>query len=145
MAKEKKYWLVKTEPFKYSWDQLVEDDGTFWDGVRNYQARNNMRDMKKGDQVFVYHSNEGKEIVGIAKITKEAYQDPTTDNDAWVAVDLKPVKPLKNSVPLSTIKATKSLKDLLLVRNGRLSVMPVTEKDYNTIIDLSKQKEKATA
>jgi len=145
MAKEKKYWLVKTEPFKYSWQQLVEDDGTYWDGVRNYQARNNMRDMKKGDAVFVYHSNEGKEIVGIAKITKEAYQDPTTDNDAWVAVDLKPVKPLKNAVTLARIKATKSLKDLLLVRNGRLSVMPVTEKEFDTIMELSKQKEKVSA
>ncbi|RYZ27021.1 MAG: EVE domain-containing protein, partial [Chitinophagaceae bacterium] len=89
------YWLVKSEPFKYSWYQFVKDGQTFWDGVRNYAARNNLKAMKKGDQVFFYHSNEGLEIVGIAKVVKEAYQDPTTDEEAWVVVDLKPVKKLK--------------------------------------------------
>src|SRR6476661_4106294 len=94
------YWLVKSEPFKYSWDQFVKDGQTFWDGVRNYAARNNLKAMKKGDEVFFYHSNEGLEIVGIAKVAKEAYQDPTTEEDAWVAVDLKPVKKLKFPVSL---------------------------------------------
>ena len=144
MAKEVKYWLVKTEPFKYSWNQLVEDKETFWDGVRNYQARNNLRDMQKGDLVFVYHSNEGKEVVGIAKVSKEAYQDPTTDNEAWLAVDIKAVKPLKYPVQLDRIKANKSLKDLLLVRNGRLSVMSVTHNEYETIMEMSKEKIKET-
>ena len=140
MAKEVKYWLVKTEPFKYSWNQLVEDKETFWDGVRNYQARNNLRDMQKGDLVFVYHSNEGKEVVGIAKVSKEGYQDPTTDNEAWLAVDIKPVKALKNPVQLDRIKAHKELKNLLLVRNGRLSVMPVTPKEYDIILEMSNEK-----
>lgn len=144
MAKEVKYWLVKTEPFKYSWNQLVEDKETFWDGVRNYQARNNLREMKKGDLVFVYHSNEGKEVVGIAKVSKEAYPDPTTDNEAWLAVDMKAVKPLKYPVQLGRIKANKALKDLLLVRNGRLSVMPVTHNEYEIIMEMSKEKIKET-
>lgn len=140
MAKEKKFWLVKTEPFKYSWSQLVTDKETFWDGVRNYQARNNLRDMQKGDLVLVYHSNEGKEVVGIAKVSKESYQDPTTDNAAWLAVNIKAVKALKNPVQLARIKANKDLKDLLLVRNGRLSVMPVTSKEYEIILEMSKEK-----
>ena len=92
------YWLVKSEPSKYSWDQFVKDKKTFWDGVRNYGARNNLRDMKKGDELFYYHSNEGMEIVGIAKVEKESYQDPTTDNKNWVVVDLKPLKKLKKPV-----------------------------------------------
>ena len=91
------YWLVKSEPFKYSWDQFVKDGQTFWDGVRNYAARNNLKAMKKGDQVLFYHSNEGLEIVGIAKVAKEHYQDPTTDEDAWVVVDLKPLRKLKKA------------------------------------------------
>ena len=101
------YWLLKTEPGDYCWDDLIRDKGTFWDGVRNYQARNNMREMKKGDQCFIYHSVGPKEIVGIARVTKEAYQDPTTDNDAWVCVDIKPVKKLKSPVHLSDIKSDK--------------------------------------
>src|SRR6478672_12378124 len=99
------YWLIKSEPFKYSWEQFVKDKQTFWDGVRNYTARNNLKAMKKGDEVFFYHSNEGLEIVGIAKVVKEAYQDPTTDEEAWVVVDLKPVKKLKKPVGLQQIKA----------------------------------------
>ena len=93
----KSYWLVKSEPFKYSWDQFVKDGGTYWDGVRNAQARNNLAAMKKGDQVLYYHSNEGKEVVGVAKVTKTAYPDPTTDDERWVVVDLAPVKPLAQS------------------------------------------------
>ena len=130
------YWLIKSEPFKYSWDQFVKDKQTFWDGVRNYAARNNLRAMKKGDEVFFYHSNEGLEIVGIAKVAKEAYQDPTTDDPNWVVVDFKPVKPLKKPVSLATIKADKRLQDMQLVRLGRLSVSAVTEDEWNVIMDL---------
>ena len=134
------YWLVKSEPFKYSWDQLQKDKKTFWDGVRNYAARNNLRDMKKGDEVFFYHSNEGLEIVGIAKVAKEAYQDPTTDDEAWVCVDLKPQKKLKKPVSLDTIKKEKRLKDMALVRIGRLSVQPVTDKEHDVIMELAGEK-----
>ena len=98
------YWLVKSEPFKYSWDQFVKDKRTYWDGVRNYQARNNLNAMKKGDAVLFYHSNEGLAVVGIARVVKEAYQDPTTDDQRWVVVDLEPVEPLPQPVPLSDMK-----------------------------------------
>src|SRR5690554_5850063 len=117
-----KYFLVKSEPLKYSWQQFEVDKGTFWDGVRNYQARNNLKDMKVGDLVLFYHSNEGKEVVGIAKVIKEYYQDPTTDDDRWVAVDLEPVQKLEKPVTLQTIKNDEFLQDIALVRQGRLSV-----------------------
>lgn len=132
------YWLVKSEPFKYSWDQFVKDGSTSWDGVRNYAARNNLRDMKKGDEVFFYHSNEGLEIVGIAKVSKEAYPDPTTDEAAWLAVDLKPVRPLKNPVPLKIIKADPRLQQMALLRLGRLSVQPVTPEEWKIILQYEK-------
>jgi predicted RNA-binding protein with PUA-like domain len=132
------HWLVKSEPSTYSWDQLQEDKQTFWDGVRNYAARIHLRAMKKGDEVLFYHSNEGLEIVGIAKIAKEAYPDPTADEkDGWVAVDLKPFKKLKKPVSLDTIKKDKRLKDMALVRIGRLSVQPVTEKEWEAIMELA--------
>lgn len=131
------YWLVKSEPFKYSWDQLVADKKTFWDGVRNYAARNNLRAMKKGDQVFFYHSNEGLEIVGIAKVVKESYQDPTTDEEAWVVVDLAPVKKLKKPVSLAQIKATKALANMAILKLGRLSVTPVTDEEWETVLQLA--------
>ncbi|HEY9559837.1 MAG TPA: EVE domain-containing protein [Anseongella sp.] len=131
------YWLVKSEPFKYSWDQLLKDKRTFWDGVRNYQARNNLQAMKKGDQVLFYHSNEGKEVVGIAKVVKESYQDPTTDDTRWVVVDISPVKTLKRPVTLETIKADEPLQDVALVRQGRLSVMPLKEEEFDRILLLS--------
>jgi predicted RNA-binding protein with PUA-like domain len=131
------YWLVKSEPSAYSWDQLQKDKQTVWSGVRNYAARIHLRAMKKGDEVFFYHSNEGTEIVGIAKVSKEAYQDPTTDDDAWVAVDLKPIRRLMNRVSLSQIKADKRLADMALVRLGRLSVQPVTEKEWATVLALA--------
>ena len=131
------YWLVKSEPFKYSWDQFVRDKKTFWDGVRNYGARNNLKAMKKGDLVLFYHSNEGVEIVGIAKVAKESYQDPTTDVEAWVAVDLKPVKKLKNPVPLDVIKKDKRLINMDLVRLGRLSVQTVKEEEWEIIMELA--------
>jgi predicted RNA-binding protein with PUA-like domain len=131
------YWLIKSEPFKYSWDQFVKDKQTFWDGVRNYAARNNLRAMKKGDEVFFYHSNEGVEIVGIAKVVKEAYPDPTTEDPNWVVVDFKPVRKLKNPVSLAMIKAESSLANMALVRLGRLSVQPVTEEEWLTVLELA--------
>ena len=134
------YWLVKSEPFKYSWDQFVKDGQTFWDGVRNYAARNNLKAMKKGDEVFFYHSNEGLDIVGIAKVVKEAYQDPTTDEDAWVVVDLKPVKKLKSPVSLQQIKGEKRLKDMALLRLSRLSVQPVTEEEWKVVMEMANTK-----
>ena len=134
------YWLVKSEPFKYSWEQFEKDGQTFWDGVRNYAARNNLRAMKKGYLVLWYHSNEGMEIVGIAKIVKEAYQDPTTDEDAWVVVDLKPHKKLKKAVGLAQIKSDKRLQQMDLVRLGRLSVQTVKENEWKIIMELSETK-----
>ena len=131
------YWLIKSEPFKYSWDQLVKDKKTFWDGVRNYAARNNLKAMKKGDLAFFYHSNEGVEVVGIAKVVKEFYQDPTTEDPNWVVVEFAPHKKLKNPVPLSVIKSDPRLKDMALVRLGRLSVQPVTEKEWEIVCDLA--------
>lgn len=131
------YWLVKSEPEVYPWDQLVKDKETFWDGVRNYAARIHLKAMKKGDLVLYYHSNEGTAIVGIAQVTKEFYQDPTTDDDAWVAVDLKAVRPLKHPVSLAQIKADKRLKDMALVRLGRLSVQPVTDKEWKVVMEMA--------
>jgi predicted RNA-binding protein with PUA-like domain len=134
------YWLVKSEPFKYSWEQLLKDKKTIWDGVRNYTARNNMRAMKKGDLVFFYHSNEGLEIVGIAKVVKEAYQDPTTDDTAWSAVELAPYKTFKRPVTLAQIKADKLLQEIQLVRLGRLSVAAIKPQEFDRIITLSESK-----
>jgi predicted RNA-binding protein with PUA-like domain len=131
------HWLIKSEPFKYSWDQLVKDKQTFWDGVRNFRARNNLKAMKKGEEVFFYHSNEGLEIVGIAKVSKEAYQDPTTEDPNWVVVEFKPVKKLKRPVSLSEVKANKSLAEMELVKLGRLSVSAVTDEEWKIILDLS--------
>ncbi len=131
------HWLVKSEPFKYSWEQLVKDKQTFWDGVRNYAARNNLKAMKKGDEVFFYHSNEGLEIVGIARVAKEFYPDPTADDDTWVVVDLKPVKKLKKPVTLQQIKADKRLADMALIRLGRLSVQPVTDKEWSIVMEMA--------
>jgi predicted RNA-binding protein with PUA-like domain len=130
------YWLVKSEPFKYSWEKFNQDGRTFWDGVRNYQARNNLREMKEGDLVLFYHSNEGKEIVGIAKVVKEAYQDPTTDDKNWVVVDLSPVESLKVPVTLETIKADEQLQNVGLVRQGRLSVMGMKQEEFDRIVEL---------
>lgn len=133
------YWLVKSEPFTYSWDQLVKDKQTFWDGVRNYAARNNLKAMKKGDEVLFYHSNEGLEIVGIARVAKEHYPDPTADDDTWVVVNIKPYKKLPKPVSLVQIKLDKRLADMALVRLGRLSVQPVTEKEWQIIMEMSGQ------
>ena len=130
------YWLVKSEPFKYSWTKFNEDKRTFWDGVRNYQARNNLKDMKEGDLVLFYHSNEGMCVVGIAKVLREFYQDPTTDDTNWVVVDLAPVESLKDPVTLSQIKGDEYLKDISLVRQGRLSVMPLKAAEFDRILEL---------
>jgi predicted RNA-binding protein with PUA-like domain len=130
------YWLVKSEPFKYSWARFNEDKRTFWDGVRNYQARNNLKGMKEGDLVLFYHSNEGMCVVGIAKVVREFYQDPTTDDTNWVVVDLAPVETLKNAVTLSQIKGDEYLKDISLVRQGRLSVMPLKAAEFDRILEL---------
>lgn len=134
-----KYWLVKSEPSSYSWDQLVKDGSTYWDGVRNYQARNNLREMQKGDLVLYYHSNEGLAVVGIARVIKESYQDPTTDDDRWLVVDIAPVEKLANPVTLETIKANAALKEMVLVKNSRLSVMPVTKREFETVLALAKK------
>lgn len=129
------YWLVKSEPFKYSWDKFATDGTAVWDGVRNYAARLHLRAMKKGDLVLFYHSNEGKEVVGIGKVAKAAYQDPTTEED-WSAVDLKPFKKLKKSVPLSDLKKQKMLAQIPLIRIPRLSVMPLSEPEFSKIVEM---------
>jgi predicted RNA-binding protein with PUA-like domain len=133
------YWLVKSEPYKYSWQQLLEDGRTYWDGVRNYQARNNLQAMRKGDAVLFYHSNEGLAVVGIAHVSKEAYPDPTTDDPRWVAVDIEPVETLATPVSLSAIKKDKRLQNLALIKQAQLSVMPVTQKEFEIIVTMGRQ------
>ncbi len=130
------YFLVKSEPFKYSWQQFQKDQHTFWDGVRNYQARNYLMEMKPGDQVLFYHSNEGKEVVGIAKVVKAHYPDPTTDDNRWVVVDLAPIATLGKPVTLETIKADPLLANIALVRQGRLSVMALRQEEFDRIVQL---------
>lgn len=130
------YWLVKSEPFKYSWDDLVRDGWTYWDGVRNYQARNNLRAMDVGDRVLYYHSNKGLEVVGVAEVIREHYQDPTTDDERWVVVDLKPVEPLKRPVSLKDIKRERGLSEIGLIKQGRLSVMPLRKAEFDLIVDM---------
>ena len=132
-----KYWLVKSEPFKYSWTMMLKDKVTYWDGVRNYQARNNLKLMKKGDLVLFYHSNEGKEIVGLTKVVKEYYQDPTDKTGRFVVVDVKAKKKLKNSVSLDKIKENNKLQDIALVKQSRLSVMPLKKTEWEIIIKMS--------
>jgi predicted RNA-binding protein with PUA-like domain len=134
------YWLIKSEPTNYSWDQFVTDGQTFWDGVRNYAARNNLRAMKKGDEVFFYHSNAGMEIVGIAKVSKEFYQDPTTTEETWIAVDFKPHKKLKKPVALKDMKEEPRLANLDLLRLGRLSVQSVKPDEWKVILEMAGEK-----
>ena len=136
VAQSSGYWLVKQEPETYSWDDLVRDGKTDWTGVRNFQARNNLRQMKAGDRVLFYHSGSGKCVVGIAEVAKAAYPDPTADDPQWIAVDIKPLKYLKQSVSLEEIKSNARLKEMLLVRQSRLSVMPVTKDEFETIVKL---------
>lgn len=132
-----KQWLVKSEPHKYSWEKFLNDKQTVWDGVRNYQARNNLREMKLGDEVMFYHSNEGKEVVGVAKVVKESYPDPTTTDERWLVVELAPVATLKKPVTLETLKSTPGLENMGLVRQGRLSVTPLTKYEFDKILELS--------
>jgi len=132
------YWLVKSEPTEYSYDDLVKDGSTYWDGVRNYTARNNMKSMKIGDKVLFYHSVNEKSVVGISKVIKEYYQDPTTDDERWVVVDLAPEIKLTNPVTLSEIKADPGLVDIALVRQSRLSVMPLDKTAFTRIVEMSK-------
>lgn len=131
------YWLIKSEPFKYSWDKFEKDGKAVWDGVRNYAARNNLRAMKKGDLAFFYHSNEGLEIVGIAKVLKEHFQDPTTDEPAWSAVEFGPFKKLKKAVTLSQIKADKQLQNMQIIKLSRLSVSAVKQEEFDRVLALS--------
>ena len=132
------YWLVKSEPSKYSWNKFVRDGSTYWDGVRNYAARNHLGSMRKGDLVLYYHSNEGKEVVGVARVTREAYGDPTTDDERWLVVDLKPLRAFERSVLLAEIKSEPALKNLPLVRQSRLSVMPVERPHFEHILRMGK-------
>ncbi|MGQ0794062.1 MAG: EVE domain-containing protein [Deltaproteobacteria bacterium] len=130
-------WLVKSEPSAYSWQEFLEDGRAFWDGVRNYQARNNLRAMKLADPVLFYHSNEGHEVAGVAEVVKEAYRDPTSESAEWVAVDIKPVRTLSNTVSLANIRENPRLQNIALIRQSRLSVMPVTEDEFDAILEMS--------
>ena len=127
------FWLMKSEPSVYSWDQLVKDGKTNWSGVRNYQAANNLKAMKKGDHAFFYHSNEGLAVVGICEIVKEYYPDPSDAAGKFGMVDVKPLSPMKQSVTMAEIKATPALKDMVLVKNSRLSVQPVTAAEWKVV------------
>ena len=131
------YWLVKSEPSAWSWDKMVKAKTTGWSGVRNHQAANNMKTMKRGDQAFFYHSNEGKEIVGIVEVVKEAYPDPSDETKKFVMVDVKAVKPLSRAVTLAEIKSTKALSNMALLRQSRLSVGPVSAAEWEIINRLS--------
>jgi predicted RNA-binding protein with PUA-like domain len=131
------HWLVKSEPFKYSWDDFVNQETGTWDGVRNYQARNNLAAMKVDYLVFFYHSNEGVEIVGLAKVVKEAYPDPTTEDARWVVVDLQPIKKFPKTVTLKQIKADERLKDISLIKQSRLSVGAIKPEEFDIIIGLA--------
>ena len=133
-------WLIKSEPTKYSWADLERDGRTYWDGVRNPQARNNMKAMKEGDLCLYYHSNEGKDVVGVARVVKEAYQDPTTRDNRWVVVDVVPEVALVEPVPLKTLRADKRTAEMKMVRQVRLSVSPVTASEFKAILSLGKTK-----
>ena len=136
------FWLVKQEPETYSWDDFVRDGHTDWTGVRNFQARNNLKQMKVGERVLFYHSSTGKCVVGIAEVAKAAYPDPTADDPQWVAVDLKPVKPFREAVPLAAIRYTAKLANLPLIRQSQLSVMPLTKEEFDTIVAMGSGKKK---
>ncbi len=136
----KNHWLVKSEPGAYSWQDLLRDERTRWEGVRNFEARNNLRAMKKGDRVFYYHSGEGKEIVGVAKVVAEAYPDPTAKEGDWTVVDLAPERSLEHPVSLATLKADKALAKMALVRKPRISVVPVLPEEFVRILELAQAK-----
>ncbi|MGD0252464.1 MAG: EVE domain-containing protein [Verrucomicrobiota bacterium] len=134
------FWLVKSEPEAYSWSDLLKDGKTAWTGVRNFAARNNLRAMKAGDHVFFYHSGEEKSVVGLARVTRESYPDPTAEEGDWSAVDLAPVKTLAKPVTLAVIKADKRLQEMKLVKQSRLSVMPVTAEQFTRFLELTETK-----
>src|SRR4029453_6612041 len=138
--KRSRYWMVKQEPETYSWDDFVRDGRTDWTGVRNYQARNNLREMKVGDRVLFYHSGKDKAVVGIAEVAKSAYADPTADDPQWVAVDLKPIKALDTPVQLAAIRYDKRLSQLPLIRQSQLSVMPLTKDEFDVIVAMGNSK-----
>ncbi|CAM3720242.1 EVE domain-containing protein [Aquirufa aurantiipilula] len=131
------HWLVKSEPFKYSWDDFVKEGKSVWDGVRNYQARNNLMAMKKGDWVYFYHSNEGLEVVGLAEVSKEHYPDPTTDDPRWVVVELVPIRKFAKTVSLKQMKSDERLSNLALLKQSRLSVTPVDKPEFDIIMSLT--------
>ena len=131
-----KYWLVKQEPEKYSFDDLLKDEKTIWDGVRNYQARNNLREMKKGDKVLFYHSVSEKSVVGLAEVSREVFADPT--DEKWIAVEIKPIEKFAKPVSLEQIKAEKTLENIPLIKHSRLSVMPVSKEDFEMILKMTK-------
>jgi len=134
------YWMVKQEPETYSWTDFVNDGRTDWSGVRNYQARNNLREMKNGDRVLFYHSGKDKAVVGLAEVVKSAYKDPTADDPQWVAVDLKPIKPFATPVQLAAIRYDKRLSQLPLIRQSQLSVMPLTKDEFDVIVTMGNSK-----
>ena len=134
-----KYWLVKQEPEKYSFDDLIKDKTTIWDGVRNYQARNNLREMKKGDSVLFYHSVSEKSVIGVAEVTKEAFDDPTDDTGKWSVVKIKAIKKFEHPVTLEQIKDEKKLQEIALIKQSRLSVMPVTKAEFKHIANLGEK------
>ena len=138
----RRYWLIKSEPFKYPWQRLVTDGTTFWDGVRNFEARNNLRAMRVGELALFYHSNEGKEIVGVARVVRAAYPDPTSQDD-WSAVDFAPVQPLERAVTLAAIKADLLLAKMALVRRSRLSVAPVEAAEFTRVLALGQTRLRA--
>jgi predicted RNA-binding protein with PUA-like domain len=140
MPSARSHWLVKSEPSTYSWDQFAAEQGTFWSGVRNPMARNHLAAMKKGDAVLFYHSGDGKQVVGIARVTRESYPDPSADDPKWLVVDLAPVKPLVQPVTLAEIKGEKSLAEIALVRLSRLSVMPLAKSAFEKILAMGKTK-----
>ena len=142
---KQKYWMVKQEPETYSWDDFVKDGQTDWTGVRNYQARNNLREMRVGERVLFYHSGKGKEVVGLAEVAKSAYADPTADDPQWVAVDLKPVKPLATPVQLAAIRYDDRLSQLPLIRQSQLSVMPLTKDEFDVIVTMGSGKQRRSS
>lgn len=134
------HFLIKSEPGKYAWAQLERDKRTTWDGVRNFEARNTLRSMKVGDLCLFYHSNDGKDVVGVAKVLKEAYPDPTAPGEDWSAVDVGPLKSLRSAVPLEVIKSDPELADIALIKRSRLSVVPVSKEHFDYILKLGKTK-----
>jgi predicted RNA-binding protein with PUA-like domain len=136
----KAHFLIKSEPSKYSFDQLGADGRTVWDGIRSFEARNNLRAMKKGDQLLFYHSNEGKAVVGIARVSREAYPDPTAEGEDWSVVEIEPVRPLARAVTLDELRAHRVLAKMMMLRRPRLSVVPVTPEEFDAVLELAKKK-----